>query len=199
MNDIGKTILSQFQNSPTLTGLIESFNVQVDPAADLDMFYDMVWDVLRPGATLNDYGLDVWGRIVNVSRNLVLPVNVTNPGGFTFTAGTYRLSNTDYRTLILIKALANITDCSIPNLNKLLSLLFAGRGRCYVEDTGNMTMTFAFEFYLQPYEYVIVAASGAVPHPAGVLVNIQQIDASTIFGYNGTGFQPFDQGVFFNA
>lgn len=197
MNDIGKTILSQFQNSPTITGLVESFNLQIDPAADLDMFYEMVWDILRPGAVLNDYGLDVWGRIVNVSRNLNLPVDIVNPGGFTFVAGTYRLSNDDYRTLILIKALSNITDCSIPNLNALLTQLFAGRGRCYVVDDGDMAMTFVFEFFLKPYEYAIVSASGAVPHPAGVLVNITQIDASTIFGFKDTGFQPFDQGTFF--
>lgn len=198
MNDLDSTILAQFKNSPTLVGLIESFNVQVDPSADLDLFFTMVWDVLADGAVLNDYGLDVWGRIVDVSRNLYIPVDIVNPGGYSFTAGTYRLDNDDYRTLILIKALANITDCSIPNLNALLSRLFANRGRCYVEDNGNMTMTFVFEFFLKPYEYAIVVASGAVPHPAGVLVNIRQIDASTIFGFKDTGFQPFNQGVFFS-
>lgn len=197
MKDLNATILSQFRNSPTILALIESFNEYIDPSANIDVFFDMVWNILADGATLNDYGLDVWGRIVNVSRYLNIPADIVNPGGYSFTAGTYRLDNASFRTLILIKALANITDCSIPSLNALLSKLFADRGRCYVVDNGNMEMTFVFEFFLLPYEYAIVSASVAVPHPAGVLVHIQQIDTSTIFGFVGTGFQPFDQGVFF--
>jgi hypothetical protein len=99
---------------------------------------------------------------------------------------------------VLIKALANITDCSIPSLNALLSKLFAGRGRCYVVDHADMTMDMVFEFYLLPYEYAIVSASVAVPHPAGVLVNILQIPGDA-FGFEGSGLQPFDHGTFFTG
>lgn len=191
------SILSQFQNSPTITGLVGSMQAYIDPKVNLDDFYNLVMNVLADGATLNTYGLDVWGRIVGVTRNLNIPADIVNPGGYSFTAGTYVLDDPSFRTLILIKALANITDCSIPSLNALLSKLFAGRGRTYVIDHANMTMDMVFEFYLLPFEYAIVAASLAVPHPAGVLVNIVQIGAADIFGFNGSSFQPFDQGTFF--
>lgn len=199
MQSINKTILSQYSNSATLMQLVDSMNQYFSPDTDLDAFYAAIWNVLAPGATLNDYGLDVWGRIVGVNRNLNLPAGTTNPGGFSFTPGTYRLNNSDFRTLILVKALANITDCTAPSLNALLTQLFAGRGRCYVKDTGNMTMTFTFEFFLFPYEYAIVTASGAVPHPAGVLVTIEQFGTADTFGFENSGFQPFDQGTFFSG
>ena len=192
------TILAQYRNSPTLMSLIQSMEAYIDPAVDIDNFYNSVMNVLDDGATLNTYGLDVWGRIVGVTRNLNIPADIVNPGGYSFTAGTYTLDNPSFRTLILIKALANITTCSIPSLNALLTKLFAGRGRCYVVDNADMTMDMVFEFYLLPYEYAIVAASLAVPHPAGVLVNILQLPGDA-FGFEGSGLQPFDQGTFFSG
>jgi hypothetical protein len=196
MKNIQDTILSQYSTSPTIMQLIDSMNQYFSPDADIDAFYSAVWNVLDDGATLNSYGLDVWGRIVGVTRNLNIPAGITNPGGFTYTAGTYVLDNATFRTLILIKALANITTCTAPSLNALLTRLFASRGRCYVKDTGAMTMKFTFEFYLLPYEYAIVAISGVIPHPAGVLVTIEQI-ASDTFGFEGSGLQTFDHGTFF--
>ncbi len=198
MENYTDTILSQYANSQTIMALIDSMNAYIDPAVDLDNFYNLIWNVLADGATLNSYGLDVWGRIVGVSRNLNLPAGITNPSGASFTPGTYVLSDSDYRTLILVKALANITDCTAPSLNKLLSKLFSSRGRCYVQDTGNMTMNFTFEFFLLPYEYAIVASSGAIPHPAGVLVTIVQIPGN-IFGFENSNLQPFDQGTFYTG
>jgi hypothetical protein len=198
MKNVNSTIISQYANSPTLLQLIDSMNQYFSADADIDAFYAAVWNVLDNGATLNSYGLDVWGRIVGLpgGRNLYLPAGISNPGGATFTPGTYVLDNVSFRTLILVKALANITDCTAPSLNHLLTQLFKSRGRCYVKDTGNMTMTFTFEFYLLPFEYAIVTASGAVPYPAGVLVTIEQI-ASDTFGFDGSGLEPFDQGTFF--
>lgn len=200
MENVQQTILSQYANSPTLLQLIDSMNQYFSADADIDAFYAAIWNVLDDDAVLNDYGLDVWGRIVGLpgGRNLNLPAGITNPLGASFTPGTYVLDNVSFRTLILVKALANITDCTAPSLNRLLSQLFKNRGRCYVKDTGNMTMTFTFEFYLLPYEYAIVTASGAVPHPVGVLVTIEQIPGD-VFGFDGTGLEPFDQGTFFTG
>lgn len=200
MDNVETTILSQYANSPTLLQMVDSMNQYFSPAVDIQTFYDSIVNVLVQDGVLNTYGLDLWGRIVGIpgGRNLYLPANITNPSGASFTAGTYVLDNPSFRTLIMVKALANITDCTAPSLNKLLSLLFANRGRCYVKDTGSMTMTFTFEFYLLPYEYAIVAGSGAIPHPAGVLVTIQQIPGN-VFGFTGSGLQPFNQGTFYTG
>lgn len=186
------TLLSQYANSPVLLALIESFNDAIDPSVDIDLFYSSVWNV----ATATGYGLDVWGRIVNVQRTIQVPIS-SNFFGFAeaFDSGApttgpqpfeqapfyngaatptyaYTLTDDDYRKLVLVKAMANISDCSAPNLNKLLTFLFSGRGKVYVEDLGGMTMRYKFEFTLTPVERSIMTYSTAVPRPAGVSVSI---------------------------
>lgn len=107
------------------------------------------------------------------------------------------LADAPFRQLILTKALANITPTTIPSLNALLQQLFAGRGRCYVSDYGNMAMAYTFEFQLQPYELAILTQSGVAPRPAGVKLYINQA-RTTFFGFagGGTGVRPFNQGTF---
>ena len=80
----------------------------------------------------------------------------------------YVLSDNVYRKLILAKALANISSTTIFSLNKILNKLFPDRGRCYVQDLGDMSMKFVFEFKLLDYEVAIVEVSGVMPKPAGV-------------------------------
>jgi hypothetical protein len=55
-----------------------------------------------------------------------------------------------------------------------LLTLFAGRGTCYVADNQNMSLTYTFEFVLNPVEVAIVELSGALPNPAGVVINVLQ-------------------------
>lgn len=180
MQDITPTILSQYANSPTLLALLESMNAYLDPGADIDAFYNLVWNV----DTARGWGLDVWGRIVGVRRVLdvqqsdVFGFEEATPGSTTFgegifysggpTSGNVALSDTAYRKLILTKALANICDGSIPAINRVLMLLFEGRGDCYVTDGNDMTMTYTFTFVLTPVERAIVLLSNALPRPAGV-------------------------------
>lgn len=186
------TLLSQYANSPALLALIESFNDAIDPGVDIDLFFNSMWNI----ATAAGYGLDVWGRIVNVQRTIQVPIS-SNYWGFSeaydagapttgpqpfgqapFFAGSasptyaYTLTDDDYRKLVLVKAMANISDCSALNLNKLITFLFAGRGKVYVEDLGGMAMRYRFEFSLTSVERAIMSYSTAVPRPAGVSVSI---------------------------
>lgn len=206
-----RTIISQYANSPTLRQLIRNMDEYINPDADFDSFYDYVWNV----ETAQGFGLDIWGRIVGVGRMLTIPGNETYLGYkealdwqpfnqapmFTGVPSTqtYRLSDDAYRKLILVKALANISDCTSPSLNRLLSNLFAGRGRCYVSDTGQMEFRYVFEFALEPYEIAILTQSGAIPKPAAVLANVLQVDLPTTFGFNEALMQPFGSGVFFTS
>jgi len=194
MIDVEKTIISQYGNSPTITQLILFMNDYIDPRADIDNFFDYVWNV----DTAQGFGLDIWGRIVNVERLLNVPADTPNPGAFTFTPGNYLLNDTQYRRVILAKALANITNGTAASLNQLLSNLFTGRGRCYVNDMGSMTMRLTFEFYLEPYEYVMMLNSGVTPRNAGVLLDLLQISPSNTFGFSqNLILQPFNQGTFY--
>lgn len=206
------TVISQFGNSPTLLQLIDFFNQDIDPSADFDAFFDFVWNV----DTAQGFGLDIWGKIVNISRQLNVPGTQVNlgfsegPSGQPFgqapfyvgppASTVYTLSDAAYRTLILVKALSNISNCTAPSLNRLLQTLFAGRGRTYVADTGQMQMRYVFEFTLQPFELAILTQSGAVARPAAVLAQVITVDVPTTFGFAEAGiYQPFGQGVFFNA
>ena len=213
-----RTVISQYANSPTLRQLIHNMDEYINPDTDFDAFYDYVWNV----ETAQGFGLDVWGRIVGVGRMLTIPAAETylgyqeaytiptaatgaQPFGQapmyvgTTSSQTYRLADDAYRKLILVKALANISDCTSPSLNRLLTNLFAGRGRCYVSDTGQMEFRYVFEFALEPYEIAILTQSGAIPKPAAVLANVLQVDLPNTFGFNEALMQPFGSGVFFTS
>jgi hypothetical protein len=182
------TVLSQYANSPVLLALIEGFADCLDPAANYDAFFKLVFNV----DTAVGYGLDVWGRIVGVSRVLRLPApgdyfgfsesadaHSFNEGifygGATLTSN-FALSDDAYRRLILAKALANISDGSIPAINQILINLFAASyGNCYVTDGENMTMTYTFGATLTPVDFAIVAQSGVLPRPVGVTATIVQL------------------------
>ena len=206
------TLLAQYANSPTIVQLIANMAQYIDASADFDAFYDAVWNI----ETAQGYGLDVWGRIVNVSRQLTIAGAVSNlgfsEGGASYSpfgqasfytgvpaTQSYTLADPAYRVLILVKALANISSCTPRSLNQLLQNLFAGRGRCYVIDQGGMSMSFVFEFMLQPYELAILTQSSALPRPAAVSAQVVQLDLPNTFGFSeAAAYQPFGYGVFFN-
>jgi hypothetical protein len=184
--DYWQTIISQYANSDVLTTLIGNFDTYVDQTANVDAFYDLIMNV----ASAQGYGLNVWGRIVGVSRTL----NVGNPGKyFGFDEATpisadpfnqspfyvgqplttnFNLTDDAYRTLIYAKAFANICDGSIKSINQMLRTLFPGRGNCYVTDGLDMTMTYTFRFLLTDVEQAIVGQSGVLPKPTGVQATV---------------------------
>lgn len=185
MLDVDKTVISQYSNSPVLTQLIENFNTCVDPTVDLQQFYDLIWNI----DTAQGVGLDIWGRIVGIGRVLTVTSGVylgmTGAGGAsgeTFNTGifysgqtitsNYRLTDEAYRLLILAKAAANISNGSVQSINAILMNLFPNRGNCYVTDNGNMSLTYTFQFPLQPFEVAIINTSGVLPKPAGVAAGI---------------------------
>jgi hypothetical protein len=209
MIDVEKTIISQYGNSAAITQLIAGMNAYIDPRADIDNFFNFVWNV----DTAQGFGLDIWGAIVNVGRDVTIPEVLTYFGfseagdaepfgqqsffNSTASSNTYRLGDDVYRVLILSKALANISDSTAASLNRLLQNLFPGRGRAYVLDSGGMKIQYTFEFLLEPFEYSVLTQSEVIPNPAGVGSVILQVDVGSTFGFMEAGGQPFGQGVFF--
>lgn len=181
MNNVSQTIISQYAQSATLCRVIDGFNDWIDPTADLDNFYNLVWNV----RTAQGYGLDVWGRIVGVGRVLNIVAGnkffgfdeATNISADPFNQSpffsgqqvntNFVLSDSGYRILIFAKALANICDGSIPSINQILLTLFPGRGNCFVKDGQDGTMTYSFPFLLTPVEAAIASQSGILPRSAG--------------------------------
>lgn len=201
--DFEATVISQYANSPTLLQLCSNMNDYVDQSTNFATFFDFVWNV----NTAQGFGLDIWGKIVNISRLLTIPNssrnfgfkdNVTPPDYDPFNVSpfnskgggatqTYLLNDAAYRTLILTKALSNISATTAPAINQLLRNLFPGRGRCYVLDLGGMAMQFTFEFQLTVTEFAILAQSKALPRPAGVAVNIVTLSGGPILGFEEAG------------
>ncbi|MVW80167.1 DUF2612 domain-containing protein [Bordetella sp. 02P26C-1] len=213
-----RTIISQYRNSPTLVALINSLDESVCPRADLEQFIELVWDV----QTANDFGLEIWGRIVGIGRYLTVPGEQvylgfaeaytyelddrgTQPFGFgPFYDGivvtqTFRMDTEAYRMLILAKAAANISDGTAPSLNNILLTLFGTYGRCYVADWSQMRMGLVFEFQLEPWQRAIIKQSDLIPRPAGVLMSLAEVPADSTFGFAEAGVtsSPFSNGSFF--
>ena len=194
-----QTILSQYNSSPTLMGMIESFNDAIDPSQDIANFYKNIWNV----NTAVGNGLDIWGQIVGCSRYLQInasnylgykeaytaPTASTGPQPFNqapFASGnpattTFALSDSQYRQLIMVKAAANISNLSIPAINALLRAEFGINngtdpyGNAYVQDLGGMAFNYYLNFIPSAVQIAIINNSGVFPRPAGVKVTLVYI------------------------
>lgn len=187
--DVWDTIISQYANSSAICSLITNFAGAFDQTANFDAFYDYIWNV----ATAQGVGLDIWGRIVGVTRVL----NIQNAGSYFdfeesglsgtpfgaapfFPGGAlttnFSLSDDSFRVLIYAKALANISDGSIKSINQILLKLFPNRGgNAYVADGLDMTLTYTFGFTLTPVELAIIEQSGVLPKSTGVSSTVVQV------------------------
>lgn len=181
MINVEQTIISQYGNSATISTLIQNMNEYIDPRADIDNFYSYIWDVSQA----QGFGLDIWGRIVNISREIL-----TNP--------VFYLDDETFRQLIMLKALSNISASTASSINQLLQNWMAGRGRAYVIDPGGMRMIYVFEFVLQPFELFVLQNMNLFLRPAGVGDTV--IDSEfPVFGFSEMGTTwaaPFDQAPF---
>lgn len=143
-----QSVISQYANSPKLMQLVQNLNTYFNPSALFNQFYNQVWNI----NTAVGYGLDVWGRILGVSRVLLVSnggyFGLTGTGGAIAasgdalgggpsttpalnplysgqpTSGNYALTDPAYRTLLLAKALFNICNGAIPAINQVLINLF---------------------------------------------------------------------------
>ena len=194
--DFEATVISQYANSPVILQLVSNLNQYIDQSANFANFYNFVWNV----DTAVGFGLDIWGKIVGVSRLLQIP-NTTDyvgfdngtrsppdwqsmgsdqpPGppvggamytGFNATS-TYILGDDAYRQLILAKAFANICATTAPAINTILQNLY-GPGTAWVLNTGTMAISYNLNFKPSAIQLAILEQSGVIPTPPGVSVTI---------------------------
>ena len=184
-------ILSQYSGSPTIIKLLDNFRKEIDPQADIEVFKKNIMFV----DTVNGVGLDIWGRIVGISRTVKMD------------ASTITLDETNYRKLIMHKALANITDCSLATLNKSLNLLFGenlfvARNIISEAQSGDekynsypMHIRFTTSRILTDIERMLFVVCVSLNLPAGVGWSLF-IMQKNIFGFKGSGLMPFNVGTF---
>jgi len=201
------TLMSQYANSPNIVNLLNEMAYAIDPNSDLESFYNIAWN----SATAKGFGLDIWGRIVGINRNMRFvdpkgdyfgfeeskhfkPFNQAPFSGAGGKFSSYELPDEQFRMLIMIKAMSNIVYATAPNINKLLKFIF--KERAYFLITGHMKARYFFEFTLNAFERAVVYDLGILPRPCGVLLDYRELDIKQCFGFAGTGLQPFNQGVF---
>lgn len=183
MLNVEETIISQYGNSSTIGALIANMNENIDPSADINNFYNTIFNV----STANLFGLAIWSRIVGIPQSLIVAL------------GSYLSNPATFRSLIMLKALANISRATAPAINQLLQNWIGGTNpRAYVNDLGNMQMVYRFEFALTTQQLLILQQSGIFVRPAAVLA---EIIAGTypVFGFKEMGTTwawPFNQAVF---
>ena len=207
MKRVQDTLISQYADSPVLCGLIRRFNDCLDPRADLRQFYDTVWNI----DTAQGFGLDTWGAIVGIGREVAISAQDEYIGfsqGYTpfgegiWSSGEgtdrrYRLDDDTYRRIILLKAMSNIIYATAPHINRLLCEMFGKRGRAYFVKNGTMAARYVFEFYLLPVERAVIRQTDLLPRPAGVLLDFYEPEADKTFGYLEANLAPFGEGAFF--
>lgn len=179
--DFKKHIFWQYNNAPNFNTLINSkqdwYNTN-----QVNYWLNWVNNVINI-STADDYGLAVWGILLGIPRTF--DVNGTNTP----------LTTDQYRAVILARLKLLNMRCTVPEINSLLKFLFGKYGKAYVIDNFNMTMTYHFDFNLTALQIAVLQNVTLLPRPAGVKINIVAF-GNDVFGFNGSGALPFDQGRF---
>lgn len=130
-----------------------------------------------------------WGKIYRITRNF------EDDDGNVLT-----LTDDEFREVIKIRAFGSRWDGTIGQMNEFLNNLFQKRGQCYMLDPQSMTVEmFVFNFQLSDTELFLFTKKDILPRPAGVGVQILEINTDEVIGFYGTELQPLGQGVLFTG
>ena len=181
------TIQSQYAASKKILGLAAQYQAQIDPHLDVDLFYRKMFDIY----TAEGVGLDNWGVILQMGRTIMDPDTGTN----------ITLTDDYYRLLLLYKAMGNISASTAAAQNALLAMLvntgIAGFPRAaYVLEVDTMVIRWVFEDFLDEIQTAVFKVAGTLARGAGVGWELYAVDPRRVFGFDGDGWQPFNQAPF---
>ena len=189
--DVLTTILRQYNSSTTIINEANLHWQAISPSQFIDDFYTNIFDI----STANTFGLNIWGKIVNLSRTMdysdsnlyfgfreaQLEVETsTDPQPFSAypfydpsvnSSGRIVLTDDYYRKAIMMKAMANITDCTVPSMNRMLMYMFSDSGNAWVTHDGQREMSYRFDFTPNTAELAIIQNGDILPKPAGCVVS----------------------------
>lgn len=155
--------------------------------------------------TANDFGLVVWGIILDIPLSVGLsgtgarPVfgfgdynlNFENSNFGRDSSGVAGLTTEGKRTLLRLRYFQLISDGSVPYTNFVLQQVF---GQGYVIDHLDMTATYVFSTALSAQMMLILETFDLLPRPAGVKIDIV-VDPAAVFGFDPY-YQNFENGGF---
>jgi hypothetical protein len=148
--------------------------------------------------TANDFGLAVWGRILDQSREVFVPAAREDypawgfgPNRRNFFRSNFRRSRDDYlrldteqyRLLLFLRHYKLISRGSVPEINRFMAMLFESDDRVYVLDPLDMSyVTYIFTFMPSSWQRFVVEDMDSLPRPAGVGARIRVVHRPT-FGF----------------
>lgn len=199
------TVQSQYSASPRILALAGMYWDMLNPGSEIQTMLD---DMLNP-STAKGYGLDVWGRIVGIKRATV-PVSgeylafdpnpMSNPDGDSWNNAPFNpltpqglATDSVFRVYVMVKAMMNIGNGSLADINKYFSLMFPDSG-IQVIHAGTMIIR-VLDYDAVLTDAAIMALRSIDWVPAGVGWQVWQGEPDC-FGFLGSGLKPFDQAPF---
>ena len=218
-------IQSQYSASRKILALAAGYQKRIDPYVDVGLFYRTMFNIYTAeGVGLDNWGVILQiGRTIpgpymgdsfGFTEKPPLPAEYSGPrfqpfNQYPFTpdsgsdarAVMITLDDELFRLLLLYKALANISASDAATQNKLLSVLIdtgiGGFGDvAYVLEIDTMVIRWVFEDVMTPLQRAVFQVAGTLTRGAGVGWELYSVNPGQVFGFDGSGMQPFNQAPF---
>lgn len=190
--DLLRAILWQYNDAERLQTILERKSEWYSEE-HADFWQGWLRDVFDL-TTANDFGLSVWGILLNVPLSYGLPGTGARPvfgfGDFNQNfnngnfgrdaAGVAGLTLEQKRLVLRLRYYQLISDGTVPHTNFVLQQVF---GTGYVLDPEDMTATYVFPQALPSGVLAVLQEFDLLPRPAGVEINIL-IDPTSVFGFD---------------
>lgn len=226
--DTQEYIQSQYSNSPTIKEILSSFYNNINPCTDIQTLYDNILNI----DTAKGIGLDYWGRIIGIKREIFIDdttapypllgfngseLNPFNQGVFvtlddleTGNRVIATLGDDLYRRLLMFKALANISGADMATLNNFSTELFNTEDIIVTNIQTEGTLDNGDKYNASPMQVRWIWRTNSITNvdkslftqfivlslAAGVGYSFNVISKDPLFGFSGSGLNPFNQGAF---
>lgn len=176
-----QAILWQYEDAERLLAIARAKQDWVD-SNQTEFWQSWYRDVFNVD-TANDFGLSVWGRILNVKMSVSV---APQPNKISFGFGSYNanfnngnfgvdrdktvgLTLEQKRTVIKMRYFQLTSRCTATEINEFLSGMFGSQGSVYVIDSYDMSfITFLFTFSPSSQLQFILDEFDLLPRPAAV-------------------------------
>lgn len=179
--DLVRALLWQHDNATALRSLIESKQdwYNINQATFWTNWYRDVFNI----DTANDFGLAVWGRILNVGLGLQVDSTIGIPhfgfgiyhrnfnnGNFArATSGEQALSTDQKRLIIRLRYYQLISRGTVVEINEAMARIFGDLGQVFVRDPLDMSkITYVFKFTPSSRVRLILDRMSLLPRPSGI-------------------------------
>ena len=179
--DLVRALLWQHDNAQALRSLIESKQdwYNINQTTFWTNWYRDVFNI----DTANDFGLAVWGRILNVGLGLQVDSTIGIPhfgfgiyhrnfgnGNFArATSGEQALSTDQKRLIIRLRYYQLISRGTVVEINEAMARIFGDLGKVFVRDPLDMSkITYVFKFTPSSRVRLILDRMNLLPRPSGI-------------------------------